>query len=257
MTLPIRIVVRTDTDWDSLTLESFSRQSGLSDINRSPVRVVSNAGMIQAWQEAYGIDYFMYRSTIRKRCESVLRSLGHAVSVGVDHALATGAEEILCPIDDDDLFSGSLGLIAPVFGSGVNLVLWKRRTVFHGVERIERNTPYLDTCNWAIRRSFLMSMGEHARECLLNHMAANRLVHAALGIAPTSLFPGIPGMQLMTRESALVHESVINLDACYSWYYLHSGSISYLGVKVGHQADMVAHLRSLPLHPLWGQRVPT
>lgn len=255
MTLPVRIVVRTATPWERMTIDDFYKQ----DHWLLPAMAISEtkrARYVHLWEEAYKRSYCMYRAMVRDACMAVHKSIKpDNISVGVENVDWLDSDEIILPIDDDDTYEAdTIETVRSTFCEGVNLVVWPRRTNFVGRERIEHCTQYLDTCNWAIRKSFLSNWSIDQALILLSfHWVANGLVASMFGNRKRE--NSLIGMLAQARKPAFLgpirHETLRVLDKPLSTYYLHSGSISFLaGGKMEKHSDTVKYLRSLPLHPL-------
>lgn len=263
MTLPVRIVVRTATPWSTMTFADFCAQNDplLTSMAAQEIRR-GKAALIQGWQQAYGMSFCEYRGAVRDACESRLKEVrADTLTIGMKDFgawLRDGREEIILPIDDDDTFDPSVMSVVDSFDDETNLVLWKRRTNFLGKDRIEAQTRYTDTCNYAIRKSFLTQWIDiEAAIVLSHHWIAASKIGVMLGLAK-GRSKDIMGMLENFRRrpfvQGLVHPSVVALDKCHSTYYLHTGSISFLvGGKMARHDNLVDYLRSLPLHPLYVQ----
>lgn len=261
MKLPIRIIVRTNVDWSNMTWERFNNQR---DIEFKPqmamLEAQRNGHVITAWNEATGWDYFQARNEIRNACEAKLKSIkGVDVTIGLANKewLEGIRDEILIPLDDDDLIFPNVTELESAFTEGVGVVCWNRLTDYVG-QRQERLTPraYLDTCNWAVRKSYLMHWPDHlAGHFLNNHQVANNMLRKRLGMVKPSLFELAvkgqlkAGYTLKSGVEPINHPDVKEIDADYSCYYLHSASISYLLRKIP-AGDMVQIIKALPLHPM-------
>ena len=253
MTLPLRIVIRTRTPWETMTIKDFYAQSG----PQSPSEFLRVGGMLlPAWEEATGLNFFQYRGAIRNRCESALRKFGIPITVGADAVDWSSEDELLIPIDDDDILYPSVTTVEDRITSDTNLVIWKRITNYLGNERAELHTfgGQLDTCNWGIRKSFLMNWTAGVRHHILSkHWHAAGLMYERLGGPPAD-------MSLLERAKRSIrpstgvmlnHPSILHLEECHSVYYLHSASISFLTYKIGKIENQVEVLRNLPLHPMY------
>lgn len=252
--LPVRIVVRTATPWEKMTLEDFYAQSDpmLTPMARAEVK---RPGYIRQWEEAYKRSYCMYRAMVRDAAMACHRECKpEAITVGIFDIPQTSDDEILLPIDDDDTYQpGIVQTLQCHFVPGVNLVVWPRRTNFLGRERIEPFTRYLDTCNWAIRKNFAQSFTDSATLLAYHWIGSNMVGERFQNV--------IKATDLMSRAREVLkptsgniplrHPSLIELDEPLSTYYLHTGSISFAqGKKMAKHDDTVEYLRTLPLHPL-------
>jgi hypothetical protein len=256
MTLPVRIVVRTNTPWERMTKEEFYKQDSVL-LPQMAVTETKQKRSVHLWEEAYKRSFCMYRAMIRDACMiEHKRVKPDNITVGIDNVDWSSSDEILLPIDDDDTYeSGIVDTLKASFRDNTNIVLWPRRTNFLGRDRIESCTRYLDTCNWAIRKSFLehWCLGDKIRLLAFHWVASgmvyNKLFHREF---PNTIMGHLEKMRNRPSLMApLNHETVVELDKPWSTYYLHSGSISFLdGRKMAQHSDTVEYLRGLPLHPL-------
>jgi len=252
-----RIVVRTDTPWETMTLDDFYRQKDpmLTPMAKAEVK---NPHYIKHWEEAYKRSFCMYRAMCRDACMQQHQAVkADAITVGVLNLPLDGEDEILLPIDDDDAYEvGIIETLRQAFDRGVNLVVWPRRTNFLGKLRVEPFTRYLDTCNWALRKSFVATFSEWptvlAYHWIGSNIVGQRFQHveratSLIGMAQERLKPVLTNIPLR-------HPSMIELDTPLSTYYMHTGSISFSqGKKMAPHHDLVEYLRGLPLHPLLSQ----
>lgn len=253
--LPLRIVVRTRTAWETMTAESYMRQ----DIFYTPSEFVRmGRNVLPHWEAATGLSYYKYRARIKELCEERLRGLGLPITIGLELIDWDGPDEALIPIDDDDLLLPSVASIADTFTDDINLVIWHRVTNYLGTERLE-NPVYggqLDTCNWAIRKSFINRLPQVPRDdTLLKHWHAAPHLKTLfspkavrkptlLELAKRCVVPSFRGLELK-------HPSIVHMPERHSVYYLHSASISFLSYKMAKTADPTAAIRKLPLHPVY------
>lgn len=259
--IPLRIVVRTDTPWATMTVDQFVNQKS----PKTPYEFIRiGKVLIPAWEEATGRRYFEYRQEIKEKCEIALRATGIPVNIGTDDIDWESDDEALIPIDDDDIVFPSVASIASRFTDNINLAIWRRVTNYLGEQRLENPAfgGQLDTCNWAIRKSFLKSFGYSDRVSILaRHWHAAGILHPRLGGKPKPsdlLGRAIKATSFRTAGVMLKHSSIIELDEIHSVYYLHTGSISFLAHKIrDHVKDPVNYIRKLPLHPLLENHVPS
>lgn len=216
-------------------------------------------GILPCWEEATGLSYYQYRAKIRDLCEAKLREVA-PVTVGLDGVDWNGPDEALIPVDDDDIIRPSVTDIAKRFREGVNLVIWHRVTNYLGRDRFENPSfgGQLDTCNWAIRKSFLAQSLDRDR-ILTRHWHAAGLLAPMFGLtqAPKGMLERAKrSLDLRVGGVKLKHPSIIEIPESHSIYYLHTGSISFMAHKMGDVKNPVEYLRKLPLHPVyWENRV--
>lgn len=253
---PLRIVIRTCAPWETMTHESFAAQKEFW----TPYRFVQKTkSLITIWEQATGVSYFRYRGMIRDKCENLIRSIGLPVTVGVPKVNWDSEDEFLIPVDDDDVLYPSVRSIVDAISSKTNIVIWNRVTNHLGKTRNEKHSRgFLDTCNWAIRKSFLKQFTQVERDTVLaKHWIAASVLEVKLGGKPkkkVDLLSRAVAMTVVRTEGVILkHPSIVQLNECHSVYYLHSGSISFLGHKMKDEAvkeDPIEYFRKLPLHPL-------
>jgi hypothetical protein len=205
------------------------------------------------WQEANG-DYFQYRAKVRQVCQKRLESLGIPVTIGIGGIDWNSEDEALIPIDDDDEIFRSVISIADKFTKGINIVVWNHFTDHLGKRKRNNTGCQLETCNWAIRKSFLAGIRERDR-ILSKHWHAGKLILGHMGLLkkePVDLLARAKAtLEPSFAKYHIKHPSVISLTEIHSVYYLHSGSISFLAAKMKREMpDPVAYIKKLPLHPL-------
>lgn len=254
--IPLRIVVRTDTPWDTMTVEQFLNQKE----PQSPYEFIRIAKeLIPAWETAKGMGYFRYRSMVRQQCELALESTGLPITRGIHNIDWNSHDEALIPIDDDDILFPTVVSIGGRFTDSTNLVTWCRITNYLGKERKENPSfgGQLDTCNWAIRKSFLQQQFTHTDRVsiLARHWHAAGILSPKLGGVPRPTDLLGRAKKAATFRCAgvmLKHPSIVELNELHSVYYLHTGSISFLAHKIRDESieNPVEYLRKLPVHPL-------
>lgn len=246
-----RIIVRTDTSWDDMTIESFL---GQNDVTLPVGFIRGRDGALRLWEEATGKLFFGYRALVKDVCQLELEALGLPMTIGIHNINWSGEDEWFLPIDDDDVFFESIKTAS--FPDDVAVVYWRRMTDYLGQRRFE-NPAYgglLDTCNYAVRKSFLLSMHHDARTLVLaKHWGAARVIAEHLGLAGftpprTLLERAMKLTSVNTNDTKLDHPLVKYIDECFSVYCLHSASISFLTAKM-REPNPVQYLRTLPLHP--------
>lgn len=261
MSLPVHIFVRTNTPWEMMSFEDFCAQDRKLLTPMAAQEACRKGGLIRQWEAAYGLPFCQYRRDVRSACEGVLRGIGAPVSKGPDEiaALLEGPDSWVFPIDDDDTFDPSILSLAERARDDQQVITWNRRTNFLGKDRVEDNGLYTDTCNYAVRSSFLASLGDsHAVTVLLFHWLAAGKIAQAFGLMPPpprTLIERARRASVFRALCPLAHPAVMHVSEAHSTYYLHTGSISFLvGGKMGVHGDTVEYLRSLPLHPLYTGR---
>lgn len=263
--IPARIVVRTATPWETMTFADFMNQSDPGLTGMAKEEIQRNRGaMIRKWQAAYGLDFCHYRSRVRDACQATLERIPDvAITIGMERFFSNGwnrdPDEWLFPIDDDDTFDDSITSLPALAGDAYNLILWQRRTNYLGQDRFEQGSQFTDTCNYAIRKSWLATFSfPDAADILGYHWIAGGKIATRLGLMAHGrpLLGNIGAMLENVRKPALLggikHPTVLHLGTTHSTYYLHTGSISFLvGGKMAKHEDTTDYLRGLPLHPLY------
>lgn len=250
MNLPVNIVVRTNVPWRTMTLEQFYAQQ--RDDLVAPIVTVTRTRktqVIATWEQAYRRSFFMYRAMVRDAAYIRLCELrAERITLGATAVDWTHPEdEILASIDDDDTFApGLVKSLKQAFVPGVNLVVWPQRSWYLGNTTVRSSCDYLETCNWAVRKSFVAEAPLQTRHKILSHHwnAADMLADIYLPSKPYGARYGQRVLKIST--------GTIELLEPLSTYYMHPGSISFLNNKAETHPDMVAYFRSLPLHPLLG-----
>jgi hypothetical protein len=256
--LPLRIVVRTQTAWETMTRESYLAQRN-DPANWAPEDFIrKGANPIPLWEQATGKSFYQYRAALKKVCQAELQKTGLPITIGLGNIDWDGPDEALIFVDDDDVIQPSVASIADRFTDDINIVVWNRITNYLG--RMRQENPYyggmLDTCNWAIRKSFMGRLYPSERDSAAarHWIAANFFAKLIFGPKkPLSLIEQAKA-KLTSRGGSidLVHPSVLVLDECHSVYYLHSASVSFLAFKMKpEKAEVVEYLSKLPLHPLY------
>lgn len=214
--------------------------------------------LLPIWERATGQNYFLYRDKIKQECEKRLRGIGIPVSYMTEIDWES-EDEFLIPIDDDDILLPTITSIQSKINERINLITWQRITNYLGTPRKENPSfgGQLDTCNWAIRKSFLAQFLMSERICILaRHWHAAFILYPKLGGQPVNPH------DLMAKAMAMVtpkvngvrleHDSILHLNEEHSIYYLHSASISFLAHKMAKLKDKEteAYIKKLPLHPI-------
>lgn len=251
MTLPLRIVVRTVVPWERMTFDEYQTQKGLL-VPSEYIR--RGRATIEMWERATGRRFFEYRAEVRSRCQACLEATGLPVTLGVENIDWSGPDEGLITLDDDDLILPSIVSLGHRFTENVNLIVWNRVTDYLGQVRTEPKGTMLDTCNWAVRKSFMAQLPRHrALEALARHWHAAYIIAKQLeGPQPkrARLQSVLEKVKYRPVGGIFDHPCVIQIDENYSVYFLHSASISFLAGKMNSAIDPVDYIRKLPLHPL-------
>jgi len=246
--LPVRIVVRTDTDWRRMDRERFEAQD---DPTRPLkwIRFATDVGVLDHWERAFDQSFFEYRHRLQRLgLETFHAASGVEVTRGLDGAeswLTSGDDEILVPTDDDDFLRSDIGDVASLFDDGTNVVLWPTAAcgfASYGRRRVVQRwpLPVLGPNNFAIRKSYLVrEFGPKWTKIMLaDHHAAHRRVAEKLGMKPPA--------SKRWDEAMLRHASVRHIRRCMSIYNVHPGSIYYL-LRIVQEGQGWKTLRALDL----------
>lgn len=259
-TSTIHVLVRTDTPWGTMTDASHSAQWESVNLTRRVAAQVERRELLDRWEEAYGLDYFLFREAVKLGCEGKIESLASLdsrvkVTKGVARFLSEGYgdDDIILPTDDDDIFYPSVFQALDAFAlPAVDMVIWDHHVWANGNTSIHRMRRFLETNNWAIRGRYLRTYGGHQRVMLEKHQEAHSAIGKRIGVIPE--VAGVIGPDMFRAAGGhvpLTCPAFIDERHTHSVYYLHSGSISYLAHKMGKVDSVVETLRSLPLHPLF------
>jgi hypothetical protein len=251
VTLPVRILVRTSTDWRGMTPTEFAAQSGPTVPNRW-IKFTAARDVLALWDAAFDIDFFTYRAEVRDIAANSLASAGgDLLSIGFDDFAPFGGfdgwwdapdDELLVPIDDDDLFQPDLGSLAAEFTGDVDLVLWPQSILSFNQHETSlafrwAPLPMVLENNSAIRKSFVTRhfSRDDAKKLLAHHPIANERIADALGVNGKT---SVGGFRLLD------HPRIKFIGPCFGLYNAHVGSISFLAHAL-RRDDPLAFLRLL------------
>jgi hypothetical protein len=239
----VRILVRTDVDWRRMERAEFLSQSNPT----RPLAFIST-DPLDLWERAFEMDFFQYRAQLQDLAFSTVHKAGaDSVSVGFDDFESwweSSDEEIVVPIDDDDLLMGPLTRLACEFADDVDVALWPRATLGLAEDGSMGwscpKTRCIFATNCALRKSFLRRHfgRDEAVQILANHALANERIGDALGVPPEDT--ALPGFR------RLRHPRVAFLRQSFSLKNGHVGSIQLL-VQTMRREDPVGFLRGLTL----------
>jgi hypothetical protein len=195
------------------------------------IRGAASQDLPGAFLRTFGVNYYAYRSELQRIAAAALSSVDvDAMSVGFDdfdNWFHDETDEVIFPIDDDDLFAWNLRDAIKAMGTDSALVLWSHVMAgfidFKIVPAVSRQIlPLLYSNNWGVRKSFLRSNFDviDAKQFLAHHHIAHRNSLHLLGISVTHL----PEGPLRTFAS-LVHPRVALIGDCYGVDYMHVGSL--------------------------------
>lgn len=191
LTLPTRILVRTNVDYATMDLAAFGRQS---DPSRPLPHIVAaaNSGSVQVFNDVFGVDFFAFRGRLKALAEPRLRAIPDAqVTIGFDDFddwFRDPRDEMIYPIDDDDVFDTRLPRLSSI-QPATTLVVWEHVAVGFPLTGVHPalhrfRTPVLFSNNWGVRKSFLQAAmsKKEALEFLADHGTAQTRYAAALGL---------------------------------------------------------------------------
>ena len=124
--LRLRILVRTDTDWSRMDEQRFVAQ-GDAALPLLFIRGSAKRGVLDIWNAAFGMTFFEYRARLQRIAFDCLSANPTAIISRGLHDLESWLyapdDEIIAPIDDDDLYRPDLSSIVNSF-TGVNVAAY-------------------------------------------------------------------------------------------------------------------------------------
>jgi hypothetical protein len=220
-------------------------------VNQSdPTRPLAfiSSGPIDIWNQAFAMDFFSYRARLQEIALSTFREAGaDAMTVGFgdfESWWERSDDEIIVPIDDDDLMIGPLRLLVNDLEEDAYLALWPRAALMLQGDGIMRWRCPTMRCifgtNCALRKSFLKHhfSRDEVVQILADHAVANERLAEVLGLPPDDM--ALPGFR------RLRHPRVSFLPRSFSLKNGHVGSIQLL-VRAMRRDDPIEYLRSLTL----------
>jgi hypothetical protein len=246
--LPLRILVRSNTDWRRLDRATFALQSEPT-IPLHLIKFAAEHDLLSLWDAVFPLDFFEYRARLQHISkESFVRACPTAISYGFDDFdewFDGTDEEIIVPTDDDDFFSPKLPEIVSAFGPDTNIVVWPFSRFGYLYEGPKRACQIhvmllLNSNNWAIRKSYLKRHfnRDTVIRMLAHHPTANEAVADQLDLPDWT--PTFMGLRM------LFHPSMRLLEGHYSLYNMHPGSIYFLQLIL-RSDNPIESLRQLDL----------
>lgn len=247
MSLPIRILVRTNIDWAAMTEEQFvAQQDPHRPINW--IRATGQQGIFEHWNTAFDITFFEYRRRLQEiALQSARAAEPDVLTLGLDDFddwFDDGDDELIVAMDDDDFVGVDVRTAADHVTDETNIVIWPHVHVgfIDGTnERTESWAPFrqLLPLNSAIRKSYLAENfdREDVKMMLAHHPIGNRIIAEQLGIAASDTKGTL---------TELDHPSVALIGSVHGLYNVHVGSIFFLQ-GILRSPDPVAALRALEL----------
>jgi len=239
--LPIRILCRTDVDWESAA-GRLPRPTQASPAFVSVLESLDSSGVLDVWDSTFTLAFGSFRAQLAQIATANRLSIRDArLSVGFDDFSAwyrSDEDEMIYPIDDDDYFHPDLAGTAPRASDETAIVFWPHLVYTYDDNGsptfLTRPVRNLLTNNWGVRKSFLKEhFGEgQARLVLTEHSHAARALARALG-----------GRRLNENESwfdvDLEAERAVFLPASFGISLIHVGSMLRLmrvreGVPLDH-----------------------
>lgn len=191
--LPARILVRTNVDWHHMNADAFEQQD---DPTRPLlfIRLASQRHAIDAFKEIFDFDFFAFRAEMKAIGAASLHAVrGARLTLGFrdfHNWLDDPEDEMVFPIDDDDVFHPELATLASSVAPETSIVVWQHAAFGHappeyhaGVGRFE--SAILMTNNWGVRKSFLRSKfsRDEALRFLCDHGDAQRHMLRLCGLS--------------------------------------------------------------------------
>ena len=248
MSLPVRILVRTDVDWRAMSDEDFGNQ----DDETRPmmfIRPTARRGVMDLWRQVFDVDFFEYRQQLQQLGhESVCAAGADNVSIGFGDFgdwYPTSQDEIILAIDDDDFFRPPIQELREAFRDDVDVVLWPQARLGF---LAGASSPRFDMfplrhilpTNCALRKSFLQRHFSQAevKDALAHHRVANERVAEVVNEPPSEI--GAHNLALLNAAS------VQRIEPCYGLHNRHVGSI-YLLHQALRAPDPLAYMEELEL----------
>jgi hypothetical protein len=187
----VRILVRTDIDWRTMRRATFESQTE-AERPLGFIQFAVQREVLKRWHEAFGSEYFDFRADLQDIARSNLRSIeGATISYGLadfETWYSSGDDELVFPIDDDDIFHPALGAAVAEVGDSPSVVHWRHYQYTYDTQGQPtiRPVPFmvLLSNNWGIRKSFLKRhfSPDQARRVLIDHKEASLEVARIFGI---------------------------------------------------------------------------
>jgi len=193
VSLPIRVLCRTDLDWGALArAHGAGADSGAASLPRPEdaypklfkmVDRLEQRDILQIWDRLFRVNLFAFRHELQRISLDNLRSVRDArLTIGFRDFEAWyegDDDEMIYPIDDDDYFHPDLARTAPDEADETPFVFWLHMQYVYdkhtGSPMLQRAMlASLLSNNWGIRKSFLkkhFSTGV-AKRVLADHSTA-------------------------------------------------------------------------------------
>jgi len=248
VSLPVRILVRTNVDWRALSYENYAEQhDDTRPIMR--IRATTRLGVTDLWKRVFDVDFFEYRRQLQQiGYESVRAADADCVSIGFDDFddwYPGSQDEIIATIDDDDFFRPPLRELRGMFREDVDVVLWPQARLGFLTESSSRQIDmwpfrHILQTNCALRKSFLQRhfSPPDVTQMLAHHPVANERVAEVLNDGAST-----SGLLNFTHLDAA---RVRLIEPCYGLYNVHVGSVAFLH-RALQTSDPVAYMERLEL----------
>jgi hypothetical protein len=199
MNLPVRIFCRTDIAWGSVAhgeqsangSQRLPRPEGALPGWIQVLEQVERSGVLDRWANTYAFDFFTFRSElncIAKHNWSSVRQARCSMGIGDLGAwYESDEDEMIYPVDDDDLFCLDLAKTAPSALEKTAVVFWPHAVYKYddGGSPLVTTEParHLLSNNWGVRKSFLRSefSNAQAEKVLMDHAYAAMNIGRVLG----------------------------------------------------------------------------
>jgi hypothetical protein len=194
MKVPIRILCRTDIDWESaVRAERSETRAGhaarmLPRPSLAPTSLVrflealEDKHILDVWDEFFDVDLITLRYELNRISQDNLSLVRDArLTVGLHDFPAwyeRDEDEMIYPIDDDDYFHPDLAGTAPNVGDETAIVFWPHIAYTYddsgSPTLAKRPVRTLLSNNWGVRKSFLKEQftEQEARRILTDHAYA-------------------------------------------------------------------------------------
>lgn len=231
MPLPTRILVRTDVDWERMGAGEFEKQD---DPTRplTFIQVAVSSGAIEKFERAFNFGFFAFRAEMKAIGTESVRAVAEArVMMGFaefDDWLDDPEDELMFPIDDDDLFHPQLARHFSGIGPETGVIVWNYAAFGHAPTASYAHAhgyegPHLLSNNWGVRKSFLRShfSREEARLCMADHGEMHRRLLRLYGV-PVNAEKGLLAAMFARLEAPAVRL----VDGNFSLHFFHPATLT-------------------------------
>lgn len=203
------IYVRCTEDWHNYSCASLLFKAGKrlnTGIFISHELAKTLVEKIEAWDRAFNIRYFEYRTMLKSIAEETYGN--NKVYYDLEELdVAVKEDDLICPCDDDDWFRPDIAQTLPKYMQGIDLLYWDQViqiTHEFGPHRWKQYHSGIASNNYCITGSAFKSMNKASRHTVLNDHAKVREI---------------------CSNNNLVMKEVSDLMSCYVWTI---GSVSFM-----------------------------